>query len=95
MNGEDIPLEDDKPSVGRWEYYEILGVTSKDITLDELRKKRKRLALRYHPDKNQNDETAQVYHHHSTLKKTNRSIYKLYFLLFVIFNFLLMCHCFV
>ena len=54
--GEETPVSG--PS--RWELYEILGLESKEVTLDELRSKRKRLALRYHPDRNRDDESAQV-----------------------------------
>lgn len=52
----DSPL----PNVSRWEFYEILGV-SRDVDAEELKQKRKKLALRYHPDKNRGkEEEAQV-----------------------------------
>ena len=44
----------------RWEYYEILGVP-RGATEDEMKQKRKKLALRFHPDKNNGkEEEAQV-----------------------------------
>ncbi|KAH8371198.1 hypothetical protein KR093_006471 [Drosophila rubida] len=63
-------------------YYEILGI-SKTATNDEIRKAYKRMALKYHPDKNDHPQAAQHFQEivaafEILSNKEKRDIYDLY-----------------
>ena len=41
------------------DYYEVLGV-GKDASVDEIKRVYRRLAMKYHPDKNPDDKEAEA-----------------------------------
>ena len=46
------------PDPGNVRYYQVLGLTRTDATQDEIKKGYKKMSLRYHPDRNQDDPDA-------------------------------------